>query len=272
MNKKYLSAGFCCLFLAAALPCLSIADPTPVPSPANGDSALIAKINGLYYNYKNLGLHKFKCEVKISMFDNVLGMLLSKFGADDSRYKAMKDVRFFMNYDEKTGMNFNYSNYKPTGDSKIDTGMAKILDGASKIVDGFWKEWKEMVFEPAIDPVKSTVTVKKTDSGYEIQEKKDAGVGTNILDKDLLITEVDARKTDSPDIAMTIKPVFIPTANGLLLVSASVNAPKIMDESITVDYADTAKYKMPSKAVISVDMMGNLKTDVTLQFSNYQLN
>jgi hypothetical protein len=274
MGKNYLlTAFFLVIFtVASAIPRLSAADPTPTAAPAVDNTALVAKVNGLYYNYKRLGLHKFKCEVKISMFDNLLEMLRSKAKADDPRYKAIKDVHFFMNYDEKDGLKFNYSNYKPTGDPKIDSGMAKVLDGTGKVVDGFWKSWKSMTFEPAIDSSKTIVTVNKTAGGYEIKETKDTVESTNILNEDLVITEVDGRKADKQENIVTIKPLFLKTADGLLLNSANVDIPKAMNEVLDIDYQDVQKYKLPSKSTIAIDMLGNMKTNVTLLFSTYQLN
>jgi len=249
------------------IPGFPAAESASGPAP-NENSALLSKINGLYYNYKTLGLHQLKCEVKVSMFEKLLKMLQSKVNEDDKRVKALKDVRFFVSYDEKNGYQFNYSNYKPTGDPKTDEGALKILDGSSKIVGGFWKIWQEMVFGPAINSVKNSVQVKKTGSGYEITENG----SKNILNQDLLITEVDAASPGKPDGAVTIKPSFLKTNNGLLIQSMAVEVPKYMIETIGIDYQDVQKYKFPSTVNFSIDMLGSMKTDITLQFLNCQLN
>jgi hypothetical protein len=274
MGKAILSSVVRFLFLAVVIgfPGLSVAEPTSSATPTDENTALVAKINSLYYNYKNLGLHKFKCEVKISMFDNILKMLQDKLKKDDKRFNALKDIRFFINYDEKNGYQLNYSNYKPTGDSKIDNDIARILDGSSKIVGGFWSSWQTVVFEPTIDSSKASVTVRKTGSGYEITEKKGSSLGKNILDKDLLVTEVDGSNADKPDMSVAVKPVFVKTTDGLLINSMTVTVPKYMNETINIDYQDIQKYKLPAKVEISVDMLGSMKTDVALQFLNFQLN
>jgi hypothetical protein len=290
-NYKFSSALGLLLWLAVCgLPCLALAaDPTPTAAMLNNgtpvavstpamalskdDAALVAKINSLYYNYKHLGLHKFKCEVNISIFENMLAMLKAQANADDPKYKALKDTKFFINYNEKDGMKFTYTNYYPTGDANTDASLSKMLGAAQQIVNGFWESWRATSFEPSIDTSKATVTVKKTDSGYEIEEAKDTTQSVNIFNSDLLVTEVDGRKKDSQENTVTIKPQFIKTTDGLLMNSMTLDMRKLMNETLNIEYQDFQKYKLPSKCVFSVDMLGGgAKSDVTLEFSNYKLN
>ena len=274
MRPSYRSFIICLLGLAMILgiPGPSTADSASVPTLSSDDAALVAKVNSLYYNYKNLGLHKFKCEVKVSMFDNLLKMFQSQLKADDKRIKALKDVRFFMNYDEKNGYSFNYTNYNPTGDATTDDKLARILQSVSQITNGFWTSWEALTFEPAIDPVKNSVTVKKTNTGYEIDEKNGAVQNANILDSNLLVTEGDVISAEKPEAKITIKPVFTKTTDGLLVNNVATNIPDSMSTTMSISYQTIQNFQMPSESDFAISQLGSMKANVTLQFLNYQIN
>jgi hypothetical protein len=268
--------GLLGLPLMLAVPGLSTADiapqPTAVPALSAGDAALVGQVNSLYYNYKTLGLHKFKCEVKVSMFDSILKMFQSQMKPDDKRITALKDVRFFISYDEKTGYNFNYTNYVPTGDAATDDRMARILQSVSQIVSGFWTSWESVSFEPAIDTVKNTITVKKTATGYEIDEKNGAIQSANILDPNLVITEADLTNTTKPGASATVKPVFAKTTDGLLMNSVATNISESMNTTLDITYETIQKFQMPSEANFAMNQLGSMKMNVSIQFLNYQVN
>ena len=255
-----------------ALSTPSAPPPANAPALSKDDAALVAEVNGLYYNYKRQGLHKFKCEIKISMFDNMVAALKGQVSSDDPKYIALKDVQFFMSYDEKNGMKFTYSNYKPTGDANTDASLSKMMDGVQQIVNGFWESWKGLSFELPIDPSKSTVTVKKTGDGYEIDETRDKLVTTNFLNADLLVTEADGRKVGGQDMVMSLKPLFLKDPNGYLLSSMVVDVPKVVNETFSLSYQTVDKYQLPATCDLLINVLGTQKADVTLTFSDFKLN
>lgn len=261
------------LLLIFALPFPSPAATLAKPSLSKDNAAFVAKVNGLYYNYKALGLRKFKCRVQINDFDNVVETLQSKEQGNDPRYKALKDVRFFVTYGMKDGLQFNYTGYKPTGDSATDTSLVKMLENIHQIVDSFLKSWSAITLEPVIDTNKTTVTVSQTPGGYEIDEKKDAILSKSLLNSDLVVTEVDGYKADSPDMIAAIKPGFVQTPDGLLLSAINMDMAQTLTETITIDYQKIQKFQFPSKVELNLDMSAaGTKSDILLQFSDYQVN
>jgi hypothetical protein len=274
--KKILLPLATCLWtflLAFALPVPSPAAPLSTPSLSKDDAALVAKVNSLYYNYMALGLRKFKCRVQINAFDNVVELFKSKKQENDPSYKALKDIRFFITYSLKDGFNFNYTGYKPTGDSATDTNLAKMLEEIHQIVDGFWKSWSSITLEPAIDTGKSAITVSQIPSGYEIDEKKDTSLTKNFLNSDLVVTEVDGYNADKPDPIAVIKPGFTKTSNGLLLNSMKADLAQTLSENVTINYQKIQKFQFPSKVELNLDMSAaGTKSDILLQFSDYQVN
>jgi hypothetical protein len=246
---------------------------TPVAVSAD-TAAFVAKINPLYYNYKRMGLKSFHSEVKINLFDNALKAFYANLKGDNaSKIDAIKDVRFYADYSPEKGFKLSYVNYKPTGDANVDANMAKILGGCQKVVNGFWTTWSAMTFAPAIDNAKNSVTIKKTADGYEVDETKDDNITQNFMDSNLLISEADSLKKSSPGAAATLKLLFLKTPDGLLINSIKGNVPQMTAFTIDIAYTDAQKYKMPSTASYSVQMMSNnMSINIEMQFLNWQVN
>jgi hypothetical protein len=139
-TKHFILMGLLFYLVLSGCPVSASADATPTPSAAlsSEDLALAVKINNLYFNYKTLGLRKFKCKIKISLFEKMLAMVKSQTNKDASKYNALKDVKFYMNYDEKDGMKLAYVHYHPTGDSKYDDSVVKYLGGMQQMISGYW--------------------------------------------------------------------------------------------------------------------------------------
>ncbi len=264
--------GLLFLLVISVLPCRALADPTPVSNLSQDDAALEFKINNLYVNYKALGLRKFKCQIKISLFEKMLAMVNSQTKKDPSKYNAVKDIKFYMNYDEKDGMKLDYTNYHPTGDAKYDDSVVKYLGGMQQMISGYWDSWSGVTFEPAIDPSQAEVIVKKTADGFEIAETKDSVTSINIFNPDLLMGECDVQKKDSLETAAVVKPRFFQTPEGWLVNSLAIIFPRTMNETITLKYQEVSKYLLPSQAVIAMEMQEGKKAGFTLEFSGYQIN
>jgi hypothetical protein len=259
--------------LVTALPCLA-SDATPSPTPtaelSAEDAALVAKVNGLYYDYSRMGLHQFKCEVKLSVLKDYLEKL--KASSDkDPKYLALKDVRFLLSYDEKTGMKFAITHYQPTGEAKNDKELKAFLDGTKQLVGMFWDNWYGPTFDPIIDS--SSVTVKKNAKGYEITEAQGSHLCTNIMNQDLLVREVDIKNPKGQGDGTTLEPKFIQTDDGWLMNDLTVTVPNKLLETFTISYQEVSKYQLPSICYFGFDSKGVMRRSLfTLEFSNYQLN
>lgn len=279
MGKTKLSSALGLLFLlaASAFPRLALADPSGTVAMSKDDAALVAKVNGLYYGYKRLGLHKFKCELKMDMLKTYLDKLKAQ-SSDDPKYLALKDVQFFLSYDEKNGMKFTYTNYKPTGDPKSDADLKDLLGAAEQMAGMFWDNWYGPTFEPAIDTSSQNVTslnVKKTPDGYEIDESQDKTSDTcvNILNSDLLITEADIRYKPGKGDDTKMLPQFTQTGDGLLMNVLTLTISHKLYEIFSIGYQKVSKYQLPFMCVLGFDTIGvKPNSFYSIEFSNYELN
>jgi hypothetical protein len=189
----------------------------------------------------------------------------------DPRYLALKDVRFLLSYDEKEGMKFAITRYKPTGDAKKDAELDKFLDGTKQLVGMFWDNWYGPTFDPMIGT--GDVTVKKTAKGYEITESHGTHLCTNIMDSDLRVSEVDIRYPKGQGEDTTLEPKFTQTFDGWLMNDLTVTIPDKLLETFTISYQDVSKYQLPSVCYFGFDSKGGMRRSFfTLEFSDYKLN
>src|SRR5208282_2586169 len=148
-------------------------------------------------------------------------------------------VQFVLSYDEKDGMKFTTTNYKPTGDPKSDADLKAFLGAGEQMAGMFWDNWYGATFEPAIDTNSQNVnslTVKKTPDGLEIDETQDKTSDTcaNILNSDLLITEADIRYKAGKGDDTTMLPQFTQTGDGYLMNVLTLTIPHKLYEIFSI--------------------------------------
>jgi hypothetical protein len=278
MNQKILFSALCLLSGLAVC-----ALPGPALALSKDDAALVDKINGLYYNCARLGLHKFKCELKNGVYHKVLTDLKAKVKEDDPLYLGFKDVRFFMTYDEQNGMQYFYTNYKPTGDPEKDAELKNFLDDETKtVLQVCWQEWFAWMFGPLIatnDPNVGPITVKKTNAGYEVDQtlKSVNAVEAFFFNPDLVLTEMDVRHKAGQGDNMTYQLGYLKNPDGNLANAVTVTTPKIEQDFFLITYKNTSNYQLPSQCILIYDLSATKAEKETValynfDFFNYQLN
>jgi hypothetical protein len=252
--------------LVMSLLIFSLAMPSLVTAQTGPDNrAIVAKATAKYYSLRVQGLSGFECKMtpdwdkfaaeNIKPADPMMDVLAKKI-----KPVAMKVSMSMAGAPAASAF--------MTDGTEIDEGLTEFTTGLEHVTTDFIEQWWTMVSDTPFSAYDSDSVVKQEGAGYRFSQKQGASDSSILMDKDLVILEMDTLLQANQII---MRPKFIADPKGLLLTNLDSDI-KSTDQhvSIAIEYQDVQGFKLPSK--MHYKLTGpNIDVSMYATFSNYKL-
>jgi hypothetical protein len=220
-------------------------------------ASILRKAAVAYYILQSHGLKSFQCDVQPNWAQVI---------TDPDQLAAVNQVEFSAVIDDQGGV--QVTPFLPSG-AAIDPSLGQVVGGIQQTITGFFQTWNSLVLSPLIPPPDDTGIVFSSQAdGYHFAKKSADTSVDLVLTKNALLTEM---KVVTPSATVDMKPGYIATDNGLLLVSTSSdlnNGAQKVD--FQLQYQDVDGFEMPVMAAYQVTLP-NQVVAIDLSLTDYKI-
>jgi hypothetical protein len=264
-----LAVALCVVFVAIqarAQDGTKLDSPVSAQAPAPGRSlapasamkaSILKKAAVAYYILQSHGLKSFQCDVQPNWAQIV---------TDPDQLAAVNQVEFSAVIDDQGGV--QVAPFLPSG-ATIDPSLGQIVGGLQQTISGFFQTWNSFVLSPLIpQPDDTAIGFSSQADGYHFGKQSQNMSVDLVVTKDALLTEM---KVVTPSETVVLKPGYIATDNGLLLIST---ASDLNNGSQKVDfqlqYQEVHGFEMPVMAAYQVTLP-NQVVSIDLSLTDYKI-
>ena len=232
--------------------------PARSPAPASATKAsILSKAAVSYYILQSRGLKSFQCDVQPNWAQIV---------TDTDQLAAVNQVEFSAAIDDQGGV--QVAAFLPGG-ATIDPSLSQIVGGLQQTITGFFQTWNTFVLSPLLpQPDDTAIGFSSQADGYHFGKQSQNMSVDLVVTKDALLTEM---KVVMPTETVVLKPGFIPTDKGLLLISTSSdlnNGAQKVD--FQLQYQEVDGFEMPVMAAYQVTLP-NQVVSINLSLTDYKI-
>jgi hypothetical protein len=227
---------------------------------------IVRQANQSYYDLRKLGLLEFKANVQPNW-----DLMAKRWEPNPEALKMLKGLMYSVSLRSDGSVKVNHEASIPIPGTQ-EENVKQLSVGMDQMLSGFFVTWNLFMLRSPLPAVESDYQLENRDGKYVLTyQDGDAHVLTTMT-KELAVLQIEV---SSPTFKASIKPQFLKTAKGYVLVGYQatydpVAGPGKTTLGIQLDYQEVSGLQLPRKLNLDGIYDGS-PMQVELQFSQYQL-